>query len=106
MHTNFIRNLRLHHTLLWTLAASAIVVVMAAGLARATLNMAAALTEKPDLAVYLLLEEENVKDSVLLRETEKERDYLVETDDGPKLAKLKKGEKEWYVSKVEPLRGE
>jgi hypothetical protein len=106
MHTNFIQNLRLHHTLLWTIAASALVVMTAAGLARATLNMAAALTEKPDLAVYLLLEEEKPTNSVLLRESEKERDYLVETESGPKLAKLKKGEEKWYVSKVEDLRSE
>ena len=88
-----------------SVAASLVVIVIAAGLARATLNLKAALTDKPDIGLYLLLPEEEITTSEFLREAEdgKERDYLAQTKDGPKLVKLKKGEKEWYVSVVEKL---
>ena len=91
-------------TVLWALGASIIVVGGAAALGRATMNLNGALTDKPDIAVYLLLPEEGITKVTLLRERETERHYLVETKEGPKLIILKKGEKEWYVAQEEKLR--
>ena len=90
-------------TVLWAVFCCLSIVAAAASFARASRNFAAALTDKPDLAVYLLLPDEHIGQSTLLREHETERDYLAETKDGPKLVKLKRGEKEWFVSVVEPL---
>ena len=92
------------HTVVWGVIASIVVVGGAAGVGRATINLRSALTDKPDIAIYLLLPEEEIGKTTLLRESETERDYLAETKDGQKLIILKKGEKEWYVSSVEPLR--
>lgn len=80
-----------------------VVVIAAAALGRATHNFQAALTDKPDVAIYLLLPEEELGNTTLLRESDTERDYLADTKDGPKMIKLKKGETEWYVSLVEEL---
>lgn len=91
------------HTVLWAVFCCLAIVAAASAFARASRNFAAALTDKPDLAIYLLLPEEEIGQSTLLREQDTERDYLADTKDGPKLIKLKKGEKEWYVSLVEPL---
>lgn len=90
-------------TVLWASICSVVIVLAAAAFARASHNFAAALTEKPDLALYLLLPDEGIGQTTLLREQDTERDYLAETNDGPKLIKLKKGESEWYVSVVEQL---
>lgn len=79
------------------------IVIVAAGLARATLNMNAALIEKPDIAIYLLLPEEEIRAVDLLRETEQQRDYLAETKEGPKLIILRHGKEEWYVESMELL---
>jgi len=90
-------------TVVWASVISACIVTAAAMLGRAARNFQAALTEKPDLAVYLLLPDEEIGKTTLLRQSEGERDYLAETKDGPKLVKLKKGEQEWFVALVEPL---
>lgn len=82
---------------------SILIVVAASLLGRASYNFKAALTEKPDVAVYLLLPDEEIGYTTLLRETETQRDYLAETKDGQKLITLKKGEEEWFVSTVERL---
>lgn len=95
------RNYR--HTVLWSVFLCIMIVVAAALLGRATKNFKAALTEKPDVAIYLLLPDEGIGQTTLLRDNETERDYLAETDEGPKLIKLKRGEAEWYVSLIEPL---
>ena len=88
---------RFRHALFWSVLLSALIVAISATLARATLTLSAALTNKPDIAIYLLLEEEGVGRTELLRETNTGRDYLVETKDGPKFVRLKKGMREWYV---------
>lgn len=95
-------------TTLWSLIFAVIIVAGAAALGRAAHNFKAALTDKPDVAIYLLLENEQLGNTTLLRENETntERDYLADTKDGPKLVKMKKGEKEWYVDYVEQLRGD
>lgn len=94
---------RFYGTVLWSLFASVVIVIAAAGLARAARNFQAALTEKPDVALYLLLPDEGIASSTLLREQPTERDYLAETDEGPKIIKLKRGPQEWYVSLIEEL---
>lgn len=103
MDLRSISRLRFLHTIGWALLLSALVVAVAATLGRATINLKAALTDKPDIALYLLLPEEEIGRSTLLRAREDERDYLAETKDGPKLVRLKMGEKEWYVELVEQL---
>ena len=108
MHSHFHQlysKFRLTHTYLWALLMSCLIVALAATLARATLNLAAALTRKPDIAVLLLLGEKDmdISSSTLVRTTPVERDYYVETEEGPQLARLKKGERQWYVQEVIPL---
>lgn len=94
------------HTIVWALFLSMLIVIGAAGLARATLNLDAGLT-KPDLAIYLLNPDEEIGETTLLREKEHERDYLAETKDGPKLIRLKESENgEWYVALKEPLHAD
>jgi len=102
-HIHTLSHAGYRQTVLWAAFCCLAIVAAAASFARASHNFAAALTEKPDLAIYLLLPEEEIGQSTLLREQDAERDYLAETKDGPKLIKLKKGEKEWYVSLVETL---
>ncbi len=79
------------------------IVAASAALARAAHNFKIALTEKPDIAIYLLLPDEGITTTTVLRETETERDYLAETKDGPKLVKLKRGNDAWYAALIEPL---
>ncbi|TSC58178.1 MAG: hypothetical protein Greene041619_738 [Candidatus Peregrinibacteria bacterium Greene0416_19] len=107
-HIPYLSRLRFLHTVGWAILMSALVVAVAATLARATLNLAAALTDKPDLAVFVLLQDDDVTSSVLLREStepgNEQRDYLVETKDGPKLVQLKKAVSgQWYVALEENL---
>ena len=91
------------HTVLWSVVLSVVIVVAASFLARATRNFHAALTDKPDVAIYLLLPNEGLGNTTLIRESDTERDYFADTKDGPELIKLKRGEKEWFVSLKEPL---
>jgi len=83
--------------------ASMLVVGIAAGIGRATVNLGAALTDKPDIAIYLLLPDEGLHSIEVLKEEENERHYMAESKDGPKFIILKKGESEWYVSHIERL---
>jgi hypothetical protein len=102
-HVHHVSNRGYTRTVWVAVVMSVLVIVAAAGLGRATENFRAALTDKPDVAIYLLLPEEGLGNTTLLREAETERDYLADTKDGPKLIKLKKGEHEWFVSLIEPL---
>jgi hypothetical protein len=97
---------RFLHTVGWGLLASLLFVGIAAGLGRATMNLGAALTDKPDIAIYVLLPDEGLRSIEVLKEEENERHYQAESKDGPKFIILKKGEKEWYVSHIEKLRAE
>ena len=90
-------------TALWSLVLCTLIVVAAATLGRAAHNFKAALTTKPDVALYLLLPEEEITRSTLLKDGDTERDYLAETKNGPTLIRLKKGEEVWFVSFVERL---
>lgn len=88
---------------LWALMVCIAIVASSAALARAAHNFKIALTEKPDIAIYLLLPDEEITTTTVLRERETERDYLAETKDGPKLIKLKRGPDQWYAALIEPL---
>lgn len=103
LHIHSLPGKKYVQTMLWAVGLSSCIVAAAAALGRATFNFQAALTDKPDVAIYLLLPEEDIGVSTLLRENESERHYLAETKDGPKLITLKKGEEEWYVGSVEKL---
>ena len=103
MDINHISGYRYAVTIIWAMVICVIVVGSISLLAHGSLNLKGALTEKPDLALYLLLPEEEISESELLRETETVRDYLAETKDGPKYIKLKKGEEKWYVAEIENL---
>ncbi|MEK7562797.1 MAG: hypothetical protein AAB544_00175 [Patescibacteria group bacterium] len=103
MELSLISRKRYGHTMMWAVLLSMLVVALAATLGRAMANVKAALTDKPDIAVYLLLKEDVVTSSTLLRSNENQRDYLVQTKNGPKLVKLQKGEVEWYVSHEERM---
>ena len=104
------------HTMLWAIVFSLGIVVIAAGLGRATMNVTAALTDKPDIALYLLLEEkgfENLGESELLHtkmdevDREIEKHYTVKVGEQETyLVILKLGDMEWYVSDVEILHVE
>ena len=91
-------------TILWAVTGSIVIVGVVASLGRATMNLRAAVTDKPDIAIYMLLPDEEIGKTTVLREVEDEVHYLAETKEGPKLIILKKGEIEWYVSKIEPLK--
>ncbi len=91
------------HTYAWALLVSCLVVALAATLARASLNLAGALVNKPDIAVLMLLPEEEVTASSLLRAEGDTRDYLVMTKNGAKLVKLHKGVEHWFVQETIPL---
>lgn len=97
---------RFSRTVLFAVLASFVIVIAAAGLGRAARNFEAALTDKPDVALYILLPELHITTSSVLREQPNERDYLAETTEGTKLVKLKRGPQHWFVSSVEDLRGE
>lgn len=103
LHIPHLSRSRFFHTVFWSLCVSVAIVGAAAAIGRATVNLDIALQEKPDLALYLLLPEEEIGKSTLLRSNETERDYLAETKDGPKLVKLKRGPDQWYAALVEPL---
>lgn len=103
MDIRHLSRFRFLHTIGWAVLLSGLIVMLAAGLGRAAINLKAALTDKPDIAIYLLLPEEKIGKTTLLRERDNERDYLAETKDGPKLIRLRKGEKEWFVVEVETL---
>lgn len=97
---------RFNHTLSMAVLMSGLIIGIAATLGRATVNLRGAVVNKPDIAVLLLMEErkEDVLDSTLLKNSGKEREYLVETGTGPKWVKLKQGDTAWFIAEIEPLR--
>ncbi len=103
MDIQLLSNGRYSKTITLAVILSGLVVAAAALLGRATLNMNAALIDKPDLAIYLLLPEEGIGKTTLLRSTETTRDYLAETKEGDKLVQLSNGENGWYVENMEML---
>lgn len=104
MEIHRISRKRYFHTMFWAVLGSMLFVSIMATLGRASYNFSAALTEKPDVAIYVLLPEEEITSAEILRDKGDERHYLVETKEGQKLVILKRGEKEWFVSLIEELR--
>lgn len=102
-HVHHLSHPLFRRTVVWAFVLSLMIIGSAAALARSARNFKAALTDKPDLAIYLLLPEEGITNTTLLRDGETERDYLAETKDGPKIVKLKKGDEQWYVALTEKL---
>lgn len=88
----------------WALLGSSVIVGATAFLGRAALNLRAALTEKPDIGIYMLLPDEGIRNTTLLRSTDTERHYIAETRDGSKLIILRKNGEEWGVIHIERLR--
>ncbi len=105
MDIKFLTKLRYFHTVSWALLASCLVVAIAATLGRATLNLKGALSAKPDLAIYVLLKDRNIGKSTFLRETNNERTYLVDSEDGNLLVRLRKNLEtdQWYLAEEETL---
>ncbi len=103
LQTHTLSRPRYTSALFWAYVVSGVIVIATAFLGRAALNFRAALVEKPDIAIYLLLPEDNISGAELLRETETERDYVAQTPTGPELIKLRKGERQWEVVYREPL---
>ena len=60
MEVHLLSRFRFLHTLGWALLISVGIVAVAAGAGRAVINMKAALIDKPDIAIYLLLPEEKI----------------------------------------------
>lgn len=89
--------------LFWAYTMTGVIVTASAFLGRAAINFRAALTDKPDIAIYLLLPEDNIGRTELLRSTNVTRDYLAQTKNGRELIQLKKGEKRWEVVHREVL---
>ena len=91
---------------MWAVLCSLLVVAVTAMLGRATINLKAALTDKPDIAVYVLLPDEEIRHVTLLRSAfnDTRRDYLAETREGMKLVKLQKRNGVWSVREVQRLR--
>ena len=70
MHKFHIHNLsakRYGHTVGWAITLSIFIIAAIASLARATHNFQAALTEKPDVAIYLLLKDEHLGNTTLIK---------------------------------------
>ena len=103
MPTESLSALRFVKPVGWAIVVSIVIGVTASGLARATLNLDAALIEKPHIAIYLLLPEEEITNVEVLKETEDQGEYLIDTKEGKKFVVMKRGETEWYVSLVERL---
>jgi len=100
------RNFRI--AVLWTLILGAAIVIIFTLIAKASLNVQGALTEKPDIAVLILLQEEGVegREAILLRDLGLERDYVVETATGSLFVKLHKNGGIWQIAESEPLRAD
>lgn len=111
VHIPHLSRARFLHTTGWSVLLAALIVGLAATLARATLSLSGAVTDgtKSDIAIYLLLGDEKIHQATLLRSNdfgeEPQRDYLVETDRGPELVQLRKRHA-WYVVSREALRSE
>lgn len=105
-HIHTLSSRKYGHTVLWSVFLSVAIVCMASLLGRAAHNFKAALTDAPNVAIYLLLPEEHLGNTTLLQmnKDDTERAYLAQTATGPKLIKLRKN-KEWMVDLIEPLHG-
>ncbi|MBI1813046.1 hypothetical protein HY285_04475 [Candidatus Peregrinibacteria bacterium] len=108
MDIAFLSPKRFLHTVGFAVLVSALVVAVTATLGRAMLNLSGAVStdQQPDLSLFLLLQKkgEDIRQSTLLRTSETKRDYLVQTQRGPKIVELEKGSQRWYVKFEEALQ--
>ena len=101
----FVSRFRYAHTITWALLLSSLIVGAAATIARAGVNLRGALTaEDGSLAVMLLLPQERISDVTLLRASSDTQEFLAETKSGPKVIRLKRGLKQWFVEEEVALR--
>ena len=103
-HVHTLSAKRYGHTVTWAICLSVLIVCVSAYLGRATHNFKAALTDKPDVALYLLLPNEHLTTTTLLQanKADTERSYLADTDHGPELIKMHRN-KLWVVDTIDPL---
>ncbi|MDB4978820.1 MAG: hypothetical protein JWM56_1006 [Candidatus Peribacteria bacterium] len=101
MDIHFLSRMRYNQAIGWTVLLCAMIVMLAAALARATINLNAALTDKPDLAIYIL--DSKITQATLLREDTIHRDYLAQTKNGAQLVKLEKRDSQWVIAEEEML---
>lgn len=103
-HIHTLSSRRYGHTVLWSIFLCIAIVCASAMLGRAAHNFKAALTEAPDVAIYLLLPDEKLGNTTLIHtnKDDTERAYLAQTDHGPQLIKIRKN-KQWMVDLIEPL---
>ena len=92
-------------TVIWAVGISLFIVAFTSVLARAALNLQAAIIDKPNLAVHTLLEDYAIRDVQLMDDLDLERRYLVETDDGMKFVTLQKKNGKWELKSMEHLHG-
>jgi hypothetical protein len=106
-HIHTLSSRRYGHTVTWSIILCIAVVCAASMLGRAAHNFKAALTDAPDVAIYLLLPNEHLGNTTLLRanDLDTERAYLAQTEHGPELIKLRKN-KEWLIDSIESLHGD
>ena len=88
----------------WAVVLSLGIVIGTAIIGRAAGNLIAAVQSKPDIAIYLLLDGEDITETSVLRETATERVYFAESKDGPLLVRMRKNEEGWYIHEKEVLR--
>ncbi len=80
-----------------------LIVAAAALLGKAMVNIQAALINKPDVGIYLLLPELELGQTELLRDMGDERDYWADSNKGELLVHLEKKGNEWVVGSYEEL---
>src|SRR3989338_9788573 len=98
MHLDFafVSRFRYVHTMMWAVLLSLLIVAAAATLGRATMTLRGALVaDDGSLAVMLLLPEEEISEVTLVKAGVDTQEFVAETKDGPKLVRMKKGEKGW-----------
>lgn len=91
----------------WAFSLSLGILIFTGVLARITLEITGSVVNNPDLAVVVLMKEvDDVQYSTLLRESEFDRDYLVETHTAKWLVKLHKSSvtDEWSIKSKQNLR--
>ncbi len=103
-HVHSLSSKHYGRTVTWAIFLSIAIVCTYAYLGRAAHNFKAALTDKPDVAIYLLLPKEHLQNTTLLSQNkdDTERAYLATTDHGPELIKLHRN-KQWVVDTIDPL---
>lgn len=88
---------------LWAFGICILILTFTGILARITLNLQGASVTNPDLAIFGLLPEYTINHVELLRDEGTTRHYLIETNEGNKLAILQNVHG-WNVLKTEDLR--